>query len=76
MIRWACSAVTALVVTGFAFLLLTGRYLNEGRVVAEVTRKHGLHEGDLFVVGGWAVAMVCLLVVTMTPARRPATAES
>jgi hypothetical protein len=74
MVRWACAAVTALVLTGLAFLLLTGQYLHDGQVVVEVTRKHGVHQGDLFVVAGWAVAMVCLLVLAVMPARRRATA--
>jgi hypothetical protein len=76
MIRWACTTVTALVLTGFTFLLLTGRYLHDGRVVAEVSRKHGIHQGDLFVLGGWAVAMVCLLVLAAMPARRRPTVQS
>lgn len=76
MIRWACTTVTAIVLTGFAFLLLTGRYLNDGRVVAEVTRGRGIHQGDLLVVGGWAVAMVCLLVLVAPPRRRRQIGES
>jgi hypothetical protein len=68
--------VAALVLSGFAFLLLTGQYLSDGQVVVEVTREHGLHQGDLFVVAAWAVAMICLLVLTTMPARRRATVES
>jgi hypothetical protein len=76
VIRWAFATVTALVVTGFAFLLLTGRYPNDGRVVVEVTRDHGLHQGDLFVIAGWVMAMVCLLVATAMPVRRRRTSNS
>jgi hypothetical protein len=76
MIRWACATVTALVVTVFAFLLLTGQYPNDGRVVVEVSRDHGLHQGDLFVIGAWAVAMIGLLLLTAMPDRRRATVES
>jgi hypothetical protein len=40
--------------------------------VAVVTRTHGIHQGDLFVLGGWAVAMVCLLALAaMPPVTRP-----
>jgi len=70
MFRWSCVLVTGGVLTGFAFLLVTGRYINDGPVVASVTRNHGLHVGDVFVVAGWAVAMVALLVLVLAPARR------
>jgi hypothetical protein len=76
MIRWACTSAAALVLTVFAFLLLTGRYPNDGRVVVEVTRDHGLHQGDVFVIAAWVVAMVCLLVLAVRPARRRAAAET
>jgi len=76
MIRWVCASVTAIVLTGFAFLLLTGRYLHDGQVVVEVTREHGVHLGDLFVMGGWVVAMSCLLALAAMPARRRATVGS
>lgn len=48
------------IVSGFAFLLLTGDYSNDGPVLIEVTESHGLHAGDLFVLSGWAVAMAAL----------------
>jgi hypothetical protein len=55
VLRWLCALITGLVLTGFAFLLVTGDYINDGPVVASVTEDHGLHEGDLFVIAGWAV---------------------
>ncbi len=70
MLRWFCAAVAGTVVSGFAFLLLTGRYINDGPVIVRVSAAHGLHVGDVFVLGGWAVAMVMLLVLGW-PYRRP-----
>jgi|1186.fasta_scaffold743074_1 hypothetical protein len=63
MIRWLCALLVGGVVSGFALLLLTGKYVNEGPVVVVITREHGLHEGDLFVVAGWVVAMLALVVL-------------
>jgi hypothetical protein len=57
------------IVSGFAFLLLTGRYINDGEVVVALTANHGLHAGDLFVIAGWAVAMLALLILAALPGR-------
>jgi hypothetical protein len=54
------------VLSGFAFLLLTGQYENEGPVLVRITREHGLHEGDLFVIAGWALAMLALVLLAAT----------
>jgi hypothetical protein len=70
MIRWLCTLVVGAVLSGFAFLLLTGRYINDGAVVLTVEPGHGLHVGDLFVLAGWAMAIAALVVLT-TGARRP-----
>jgi hypothetical protein len=70
MIRWLCTLVVGAVLSGFAFLLLTGRYINDGTVVLTVEPGHGLHVGDLFVLAGWAMA-IAALVVLATGARRP-----
>jgi len=70
MLRWLAALTTALVLTGFAVLLLTGEYENEGPVVASVTSTHGLHEGDLFVLAGWLVAMAALAVLVLLPRSR------
>jgi hypothetical protein len=72
VIRWLCATVAEVVLSGFAFLLLTGRYINEGRVVVVLTRDHGLHSGDLFVIAGWVVATGALVALAL-PRRRPAT---
>jgi hypothetical protein len=51
-------------ISGFAFLLVTGHYINDGAVVLTLSAGHGLHLGDLFVTGGWAVGMTALFVLT------------
>jgi hypothetical protein len=63
VIRWLCALVVGAVLSVFAFLLVTGRYINDGPVVITLTRNHGLHVGDLFVIGGWGVAMTALVVL-------------
>ncbi|WP_448614652.1 hypothetical protein [Modestobacter sp. URMC 112] len=70
MLRWLSAVVSTVVVTGFAFLLLTGRYINDGPVVVHVTHSHGLHEGDLFVLAGWLLSLVAVAVLLFRPAGR------
>jgi len=70
VLRWICATVVALVLSGFALLLLSGQYVNEGAVIVSVTRNHGLHEGDLFVMGGWALAMLAVGGLLGSPRRR------
>ena len=73
MLRWVCALVTGAVLSAFALLLVTAEeYEAEGPVVVEVTRTHGLHAGDFLVIGGWAVALLALVVLTMRPGRIPA----
>lgn len=71
MFRWVCALVASAVVTGFAFLLVTGQYSNDGDVVAVVTPSHGLHQGDVLVLLGWALAIAAVLALTLTPRRGP-----
>lgn len=63
MLRAACALVVGVVLTGVTLLLLAAHYPEEGRVLVTVTPEHGVHIGDLFVVAGWAVAMLALLVL-------------
>ena len=58
MLRWLLALVVAGVLSAFAVLLLTGRYINDGPVVLSLTETHGVHEGDLYIVGGWAIALL------------------
>ncbi len=72
VLRWFCAAVVGSVVSGFAFLLVTGRYTHDGPTIVQLGASHGVHLGDLFVSAGWAVAMVLLLVLVLaSPRRRP-----
>jgi hypothetical protein len=69
VIRWLCAVVAGAVVSGFTFLLLTGQYINDGPVIVTLGRGHGLHAGDLFVIAGWAVAMLAVLSLALMPGR-------
>jgi hypothetical protein len=69
MIRWLCALLVGAVVSGFAFLLVTGRYIDRGPVVLVLTRQHGVHEGDLFVLAGWGFAILALIVLAAMPER-------
>jgi hypothetical protein len=64
-----CALLVGAIVSGFAFLLLTGRYINDGPVLVTLSSQHGLHEGDLFVIAGWAVSMVALFVLAAMPGK-------
>jgi hypothetical protein len=56
------SALLAVVVlTGFALLLVTGRYVADGPVLLPLSAEHGLHEGDLLVAAGWAAGVAAVL---------------
>lgn len=66
MRRWLSALVAEAVLSGFALLLLTGRYKKEGRVVLTLTAQHGLHAGDLFVLAGWLVATAALLTLVLS----------
>ena len=65
-----CALVVGAIVSGFTFLLLTGDYVNDGPVLVAVTRSHGLHAGDVFVMAGWVVAMAAIAVLARKPAVR------
>jgi hypothetical protein len=67
--RWLCALVAGAVVSGFAALLVTGEYANEGPTLLSVSSSHGLHVGDLFVLAGWAVAVLALLTLAAMPGR-------
>ena len=69
MLRWFCALLVGGVLSGFAFLLLSGRYIKDGPVVLALSQNHGLHLGDLFVIAGWVVSMLALLVITAMPRR-------
>ena len=59
-----CAVVAVVVLTGFALLLVTGRYVADGPVLLSLSAQHGLHEGDVLVAAAW-VAGVAAVVVPM-----------
>ncbi|MGY1594289.1 hypothetical protein ACI79D_20120 [Geodermatophilus sp. SYSU D00708] len=70
MLRWLFGLVVAGVLTAFAVLLLTGQYLNDGPVVLRLAEDHGIHRGDVFVVCGWAAALLSEAGLLLTAGRR------
>ncbi len=70
MLRWLSALVVAGIVSAFAVLLLTGRYINEGPVLVRLSQTHGVHVGDLFVVLGWAAALLAVGGLLRSAGRR------
>ncbi len=66
MLRWLLALAVAGVLSAFAVLLLTGEYVNDGRVLVQLGRDRGTHEGNVFVVLGWTAALASVggLLVT------------
>jgi hypothetical protein len=58
VLRWLFAIVIAGILSAFAFLLLTGEYVNDGPVLVALSEEHGIHKGDVFVVTGWAAALL------------------
>ena len=58
MLRWLLALVIAGIVSAFAVLLLTGEYVNDGPVLVRLGEDRGIHLGDLFVLTGWAAALL------------------
>jgi hypothetical protein len=58
MLRWLFAIVIAGILSAFAVLLLTGEYVNDGPVLVALSEGHGIHKGDVFVVTGWAAALL------------------
>jgi hypothetical protein len=70
VIRWLCAFLVGAVLSGFAFLFVTGQYIKKGPVVTTLTENHGVHAGDVLVIAGWAVSMLALLGLAAAPGRR------
>ncbi len=60
-LRWSFALVAAGVLSAFALLLVTGQYHNDGPVIVMLDQDHGLHQGDVYVLTGWAAAVLSLL---------------
>ena len=69
LVRWVYASIATGVLTGFAFLLVTGSYSNDGPAVLKLTPERGLHTGDIFVLAGWAAGVLAVLLLTVQ--RRP-----
>ena len=67
VVRRLYALVVGGIVSGFTVLLITGRYINDGPVVITLTKTHGLHVGDLFVIAGWVIAMAALVLLVRKP---------
>jgi len=65
VLRRVCLLVVAGILSGFAFLLVTGDYSNDGPKLVELGRNQGVHLGDLFVVSGWAVGILALVTIEL-----------
>jgi hypothetical protein len=63
VLPWVLSLAIVGILTGFALLLLSGHYANDGPVILEVTAEHGLHRGDLVVLTGWAAGVLSALAL-------------
>jgi hypothetical protein len=70
VVRWFCALVSWTILSGFAFLLVTGQYINDGPTVVPLSHNHGVHAGDLLVTAGWAIAMLAVAALALMPARR------
>jgi hypothetical protein len=69
VLRWLSALVIAGIVSAFAVLLLTGHYVTEGPVLLRLGEDHGVHLGDVFVVSGWAVALLAEVRLLLVAAR-------
>lgn len=61
--------VIAGIVSAFAVLLLTGEYANDGPVLVRLDEDRGIHLGDLFVLTGWATAVLAEAGLLLARAR-------
>jgi hypothetical protein len=65
----ACALLAVVVLTGFALLLVTGRYLADGPVLLSLSGGHGLHEGDLLVAAGWVAGVAAVVLLLLRRSR-------
>lgn len=63
MLRWLVGLIAAAVLSVFAVLLLDGRYRVEGHVLLRLSETHGIHRGDVLVVGGWLIGIIAIAVL-------------
>ena len=63
VLRWLVGLIAAGVLSVFAVLLLNGRYRVEGPVVLSLSDAHGIHRGDILIVGGWLIGLIAVAVL-------------
>jgi hypothetical protein len=71
MLRWLGALVVAAILSCFAFLLLTGHYVDEGRVIIAIAPGRGLHLGDVFILVAWFVGVLGCLTLGQSSYSRP-----
>lgn len=59
MLRWALVLVLFGLLTVLTLLLLAGHGPWAGDIIWTYNESHGLHRGDVPVLGAWAVGAVC-----------------
>ncbi len=70
VLRWLSALVIAVILSAFAVLLLTGRYVNDGPVLVALGADRGIHQGDVFIVAGWAFAQLSVIGLLRSAGRR------
>jgi hypothetical protein len=63
MLRRLVGLIAAAVLTVFAVLLLNGRYRAEGHVLLRLSETHGIHRGDVLIIGGWLIGLIAVAVL-------------
>lgn len=58
--RWLLAIVVSGVVSAFTVLLVTGEYSNDGPILVTLGEDRGVHAGDVFVLTGWALALLAV----------------
>ena len=63
MLRGLVGLIAAAVLSVFAALLLNGRYRAEGHVLLRLSETHGIHRGDVLIVGGWLIGVIAVAML-------------
>ena len=70
MLHTLSGLLVAGMLTAFAVLLLTGHYVGEGPVLLRLGDDHGIHQGDVLVVLGWAAALASVTALLASRRRK------
>ncbi len=69
VLRRLAALVAVVVLTAFAFLLVTGEYSADGPVLFTLAGSHGLHRGDVVVLTGWAAGVLSVAWLVLSGRR-------